>query len=208
MPKSIDLTGRVYTYLEVLYLNDRPYKEKHWACRCKCGNIISTTTGHLNSGHTRSCGCLQKETVSSKRSKHREKYPKVYGLWKNIKNRCYNTKAWAYKYYGGRGINLFEYWINNHEKFIDYVITLENYGDEGYSLDRINNDGNYEPDNLRWATKAQQSRNTRFNTVNEDIVKDIRELKGLKTNKEIAEIFGLSLQHVKLIIKEVIWKNL
>lgn len=89
------------------------------------------------------------------------KHP-LYRKWVNIKTRCFNTSYPEYHYYGGRGITVCPEWRNDFKAFYDYVITLDNYGKEGYSLDRFpNNDGDYEPGNLRWATNHQQGVNRR-----------------------------------------------
>jgi len=90
----------------------------------------------------------------------------LYGLWGNIKNRCFNPNADNYEYYGGRGIGLYDLWIEDFKAFYDYVVTLENYGRAGYTLDRIENDGNYEPNNLRWAKKSLQTINSRKRSDN------------------------------------------
>ena len=96
-------------------------------------------------------------------TKHGMRHTKIYQVWADIKRRIFNVNCKHYKDYGGRGITMFEGWVNNFKAFYDYVSKLPHYGEAGYSLDRINNDGNYEPDNVRWATAKQQSRNVRTN---------------------------------------------
>lgn len=93
--------------------------------------------------------------------KHGLTHTKSYRLWAGIKNRCFNKKTWAYEYYGNRGITMYKDWIDDVVSFSNYILSLENYGVKGYTLDRINNDGNYEPDNLRWADKKTQRQNQR-----------------------------------------------
>lgn len=93
--------------------------------------------------------------------KHGMAGTKEYRRWKNIKTRCLCKSDPHYSRWGGRGISLYEPWQNDFMAFYDYVSKLEHFGEEGYSLDRIDNDGNYEPGNLRWATLTTQSRNTR-----------------------------------------------
>lgn len=90
---------------------------------------------------------------------------RIYRIWAGIKTRCFNLNYLGYKDYGGRGIKMFEGWIHDFQSFYEYVSKLENFGKEGYSLDRIDNNGNYEPGNLRWATKKEQQRNTRRNIL-------------------------------------------
>lgn len=96
-----------------------------------------------------------------KNTKHYLSFTKEYKLWGNIKNRCYNKQTPVYFYYGHRGIKMYDDWINNPPLFIEYVKSLSDYGTENYTLDRINNDGNYEPGNLRWIDKTTQVFNRR-----------------------------------------------
>lgn len=90
---------------------------------------------------------------------------KIYRTWADIKQRCCNLNNPGYKNYGGRGITMHEPWVHDFQAFYDYVSTLEHYGESDYSLDRIENDGNYEPGNLRWATQSEQNRNKRTNII-------------------------------------------
>ena len=105
--------------------------------------------------------------------KHGLRYTKEYRIWCHIKWRCYNEKCDRYKDYGFRGIKLQESWIENVVDFINYIKSLPNYGIEGYTLDRIDNDGDYEVGNLRWADKTTQSLNQRLKKNNKSGYKDI-----------------------------------
>ena len=111
---------------------------------------------------------------------------KLYHVWVGMKQRCFDTNASNYKNYGGRGITIYEPWLDNPKDFFDFVSQLPHYGEEGYTLDRIDNNGNYEPGNLRWATRKEQSRNTRRN--------HLVEYEGqLMTLAEASEKSGLSV---------------
>lgn len=158
MGAFIDLTGQKFGRLTAIKYLGR----SHWLCRCDCGKEVDVFVGHLKDGHTRSCGCLylEKRTKGCNK-KHGLKGDKDYLLWKRVKRRCYSTKYKRYADWGGRGIKMYEGWLNNPQVFKDYVSKLPFYGEEGRSLDRINNDGNYEPGNLRWATTKEQSNNRR-----------------------------------------------
>ena len=138
--------------------------QARWKCHCDCGNDIVILGCSLLAGRTKSCGCLHREISAQRTTKHGMANSKLYGTWKGIKRRCLNTNAPNYKHYGGRGITICEEWRNDFQAFYDYVSKLEHFGEEGYTLDRINNDGNYEPNNLRWADRATQARNRRNNT--------------------------------------------
>lgn len=138
-----------------------------WKCQCDCGNIFFTTCCSLTSNRTLSCGCLRREKASknakngNNRRTHNQSKSLIYDVWGSMKRRCFSINSKAYKNYGGRGITVCEEWKNNFQSFYDYVSKLPHYGEKGYSLDRINNDGNYEPGNVRWATRSEQNLNRR-----------------------------------------------
>lgn len=128
-----------------------------WQCICDCGGSKKIPSSALTSGRTRSCGCLRREEFSKRRYIHGRGYKDgTYRSWHSMKMRCLNPKGQFYYCYGGRGIKVCERWMN-FENF------LADMGEKpaDLSLDRINNDGNYEPGNCRWATAIQQANNTR-----------------------------------------------
>jgi hypothetical protein len=130
-----------------------------WLCQCECGNQLTTITKSLRNGDTKSCGCLQKERRIIANKTHGLSYSSEYRIWAAMKKRCLNPNTKQFSDYGGRGIIICSEWINSFETF---------YADmgkrpEGCSLDRINNEGNYEPSNCRWATRIEQCRNKRNN---------------------------------------------
>lgn len=163
--KAIDLTGNTYGRLTVI---SRAGKDKHgnylWNCKCSCksGKIITVRAASLKSGKTQSCGCLHKEKMLEAVTTHGKTHDKIYGVWKSINKRCNNPNCKDYPNYGGRGITVCERWLV-FENFYEDVSKLPHFGEKGYSLDRINNDGDYEPSNVRWAMQKQQIRNTRVN---------------------------------------------
>jgi len=134
--------------------------------KCDCGNEKIVPLGHLKSGHTKSCGCLNKEFLSNLSYSHGKTGTRLYRTWAYIKSRCYNPNVAAYPDYGGRGIIMYKEWLNNPLMFIEYCKTLENWDDESLSIDRIDNNGNYEPNNIRFTTQEIQCRNKRVNIQN------------------------------------------
>lgn len=146
----------------LLTVLERVANNKHnricYKCRCECGREVVVESGHLKSGNTASCGCLHGQH-------HGMENTKIYKTWSNIKTRCTNSKVKCYARYGGRGITFYKMWAESFVEFYNYVSQLPHFGEKGYSLDRIDNNGNYEPGNLRWATAKQQGRNTRTNTI-------------------------------------------
>lgn len=129
-----------------------------------CGNKFSSQVADVRSGHTNSCGCYGKQRRLDSLTSHGLTHHPLYQTWLNIKKRCYNDSDPGYHNYGGRGISMYEPWMKTPDAFIDYVSKLSNYGEPGMTLDRENNDGNYEPGNLRWVDMRTQLLNRR-NTV-------------------------------------------
>lgn len=131
-----------------------------WRCLCDCGKETIVPTGSLRNGHTTSCGCALTERRAIGNPKHGASRKRIYTTWLNMKARCENPLADGYKNYGGRGITVCKRWQSFENFYADM-------GDPPHlmTIDRINNNGNYEPDNCRWATKHTQSRNKRTNVV-------------------------------------------
>lgn len=154
----IDLTGQRFGKLTAL---KNVGVDKHgnaiWLCRCDCGNESNFTTKDLRSGNSKSCGCYLKEFAVT----HGMTDDVDYERWKSMKKRCSNPKNKYYKDYGGRGIKVFPKWVHDFQAFKTYISSLPHYGEPGRTLDRKNNDGNYEPGNLRWATASEQAKNRR-----------------------------------------------
>ena len=127
-----------------------------------CGTEFKTQTSSIKKGDTKSCGCL-KEKISKEGTnrKHNLTNTRIYGIWANIKNRTLNPKHMQFPNYGGRGITICDEWKNAVKSFYDWAITNGYEENKGLSIDRIDNDGNYEPDNCRWTTGTIQSRNKR-----------------------------------------------
>lgn len=150
--------GSIYGQLTTLFrVSDTG--PQYWLCKCSCGAETIVRGYLLKCGRTKSCGHLRK-TVPAARTKHgasrKSGRTSEYGTWKAMKARCYNVRNKRYANYGGRGIIVCEKWLNS---FTDFLQDVGYRPGKEYTLDRINNDGNYEPGNVRWATQTQQQRN-------------------------------------------------
>ena len=135
-------------------------QQQYWLCKCDCGNYKSCSRANIISGQVKSCGCLKKEGHNNRKHSHTQvgHISKEYHAWISAKQRCYNKKTHNYYRYGGRGITMFEGWINDFNAFYQYLGPCPS---KSHSIDRINNNLGYEPGNVRWATSTQQANNRR-----------------------------------------------
>ena len=148
-----DLTGQKFNSLKVLYkVRAGNRNQLFWMCQCDCGNKTLALTSNLLNGQKKSCGCKHRFYG------HHGTETRLYHIWCGIKARCYNKNSPKYHRYGGRGIVVCDEWKNDFSAFREWAIN-NGYSEE-LSIDRIDNDGNYEPSNCRWATVLQQSNNT------------------------------------------------
>ena len=129
-----------------------------WNCQCDCGNIIKVKSGLLYKGTTQSCGCYQKETASKIHNKHHATCKRLLNIWYAMRQRCGRKENDNYKWYGQRGIRICDEW-SSYQAFETWALA-HGYTDN-LSIDRIDNDKNYSPDNCMWVTMAEQAQNRR-----------------------------------------------
>lgn len=185
MPILKDLTGQRFGRLTVIMRAENIGKKTAWLCQCDCGNTKIVSGSNLHGKQVMSCGCLGEEVRAvncESRQTHGQSYTRLYTIWIGMKQRCFYKKHKHFKRYGGRGITVCDEWKDSFESF--YKWAMENgYSDE-LTIDRIDVNGNYCPENCRWATYKEQNNNTsssHFLTYNGET----------KTVAEWSEIVGI-----------------
>lgn len=161
-----DLTGLKFSRLKVLsFDNKKPRTNKgyryFWLCKCDCGNIISVDADKLKSKHTQSCGCYCREKTTIMNKTHGLSDTRLYKIYHSMKKRCYNEKSNSYFRYGAVGITICDNWLESFENFYNWA-NSNGYNDK-LSIDRINNNMGYCPDNCRWVSIKQQQNNKKNN---------------------------------------------
>lgn len=167
MPKIIDITGQRFGRLTVLeFAGIDKHGDGNWKCTCDCGTEKVVVGFSMKSGNTLSCGCLLSETVAQRgrdSAKHGMCYSRLYHTWAGMRQRCDGTSAGTKVRYHDRGIRVCDDWNGSFIPFMDWA--LSNGYQDDLTIDRINNDGNYEPDNCRWASRLIQANNTSSNRM-------------------------------------------
>lgn len=206
-----NLYGNKYNRLTVI--SEQPIireKKTYWLCKCDCGNETTTRADQLKSGHTTSCGCQKKESVSAALIKRNTKdglrFHPMYNMWAKMKDRCCNEKNKSFKDYGGRGIVVCERW---RDSFKSFIADMGERPTIKHEIDRIDNDGNYQPGNCRWVLRLENARNKSTNKLNCTDVSAIKKaLIAGEKQTDLARQFGVTKYAIHDVSRNRSWKDI
>lgn len=191
--RFVDITNHRFGRWTALYR--KGVNEKNcsiWHCRCDCGNEKDISITILRNGKSKSCGCLKKDSCCERNKTHGMANTRIYKEWKNIKDRCYRKNNPYYKYYGEKGIEVCEEWLNSFENFYNWAIN-SGYNDT-LTIDRIDNAKNYSPENCRWSTRKEQANNR---TNNIEVYYNDQWLSVNEVAKILNKTYGYVYQHYR-----------
>ena len=207
MTRLIDLTEKTFERLTVIGRAENDSRGgSRWKCECNCGEIIIVHGSSLRKKLTKSCGCIRREVTIERNKTHGMRYSSEYNIWTMMVKRCNNSNYHQFENYGGRGIAVCESW----KEFENFYEDMGPRPSDLHSINRIDNDGNYEPSNCNWATATDQARNKRNNTIKSiDDANDIRKLykTGRYTQQELADIYKCSHFTIYNIVHNRQWNN-
>lgn len=198
------LLGKKFGRLTVTdYAGKNRFLQVMWKCKCDCGNETIVRSSSLISGDSQSCGCYSRDRFVSANTTHGlHKHP-LYAVWAAMRDRCYNENSDAYKYYGERGISVYPEWKEDFLPF--YLWAIKNGYEYGLTIERINNNGNYEPGNCIWATQQEQVQNTRRTKLTKALVDRIRA--DSRTNVVLAKEYGVDESTISRVRSRRTWSN-
>lgn len=160
---ALELTGQKFNRWTVLRRAGTEDRKSTWLCKCDCGTVRVVKGYTLKHGYSKSCGCFERELHVKRLTVHGKSNTRLFRIWQAMKTRCYNPNSEDFKWYGGRGIQVCDEWLQDFQNFYKWAIA-NGYRDD-LTIDRIEVNGNYEPKNCRWVSQKVQCSNTRNNLI-------------------------------------------
>ena len=198
-----NISGNKYGYLTAISFAGRIKSKYMWAFRCDCGNEVVLGSDAVKRGGTSSCGCKHGELISKAKTKHGFTEHPLFSIYLGIIARCEHPQRKEYKNYGGRGIKICPEWRND---FLRFVKDVGERPSDAHELDRENNNGNYEPSNVRWVTHKENQQNRRGVILNSDVVFIARKMFNRGFNaKNISDFFGINITTIKNAVQYKTW---
>lgn len=185
MGALIDLTGKKFGRWTVAGIGEKKGKHFSWVCLCDCGETRAVSGPSLRNGVSTSCGCYRSDVNAAIHKTHGMAKSKLNVVWSGMKARCSNPNHESYANYGGRGIKVCDRW----KTFDNFLADMGQTYRDGLSIDRVDNDGDYEPNNCRWATLAEQATNKRYPKIETPM--------GPMTIREASVMFGIDLKKLR-----------
>lgn len=210
MGNFINLKGKKFGEWTVIQLADQHNGAFLWECQCSCGQKSLVSMSNLRGKISTKCIKCGREKASEKITTHGRTKTTEYKIWSGMKTRCYNKNNQAYKNYGGRGITICDKWRKSFQAFYDYIGKRPS---NKHTIDRINNDRNYEPGNVRWATRHEQANNKRPSKLNKLTGEEAKYIlneysKEKKSALELAKKFNVCYQTIYDVINRKTWKHI
>lgn len=199
--QALNLAGQRFGRLMAQERTANRHRNAMWRCICDCGRVVSVPAASLNGGHTQSCGC--------RNTKHgdagRKGYVAEYWIWAQMRHRCRNPGYHHWQNYGGRGIRICDAWADSYDAFLS---DMGRRPTPKHSIDRVDNDGDYEPGNCRWATRDEQNQNSRRAKLTASDVVAIRAAAAAgERNRSLIARYGVSSALISRIVGRHAWKN-
>lgn len=204
-PRTENLIGKRFSNLTVMeYFGKDKIGRVLWKCKCDCGDIVVFNRGYLKEGRGKSCHECSRKRMSKKQTIHGMYKHPLYQVWSQMKDRCYNENNKYYYCYGKKGITVCDDWLYSFVSFYNWA--MSNGYKQGLSIDRIDNDKSYYPENCRWITSHEQNQNQSSTKLSQDQIGVIRN--DPRTNADLSKVYGVNASTISRVRTGFTWSNI